>query len=182
MRMANFSEKTTVLMQRKGLNRSKLAELVGVSPTAVKNWLQGKFMPRPDVILKLSKLFEVAPEVLTDENMSIRSMSLEKTTQMSTEQSKQIDNDTLLDLIGKMSYAVTALKDKDAIRNSELDKRLKQLEKIVSELQASNKALAAELGELKSANFGRQSEKQKTTSRARTRVVENQISDLPKLI
>jgi len=46
-------------MDTKGLNQSKLAKALGVSPTSVSQWVMGAKMPRPDKLLKLGMLLRL---------------------------------------------------------------------------------------------------------------------------
>lgn len=46
-------------MERNGLNASQLAEQLGVSRQSTTSWLQGKAQPRPDKVLKMSRLLKL---------------------------------------------------------------------------------------------------------------------------
>lgn len=40
-------------LQQQGISQHQFAELVGVTPQAVNQWVQGRRFPRPTVILKI---------------------------------------------------------------------------------------------------------------------------------
>lgn len=74
-------------MQRTGLNASDLATKIGVSRQAVSNWLNGKDLPRPDKLLKLSLLLKLSFNDLVasstapmEPQVAFRRMARQKTT------------------------------------------------------------------------------------------------------
>jgi transcriptional regulator with XRE-family HTH domain len=53
-------------MQTRGINPSKLSDLIGVSRQTVSNWLNQKDFPRPDKLLKLAMTLEIQFDDLID--------------------------------------------------------------------------------------------------------------------
>ena len=53
----SFSENLKKFRTQKGLSQQKLAELVGVSQTAIYNWEKGERTPKMDAITKIAGRF-----------------------------------------------------------------------------------------------------------------------------
>lgn len=73
--MASFKQKLSYLMRNNGLSQSKTAVLVGVSQRTVSDWLSESSYPRPDKIKKISEVFGINPEVLTDDSQELPSLT-----------------------------------------------------------------------------------------------------------
>lgn len=56
-------------LTKQGMTRKDLAQRVGVSATAVTNWLQGKDFPRPPTLLKLAATLRLNFEELVERNV-----------------------------------------------------------------------------------------------------------------
>lgn len=58
--IGNFADRLDALMSKSKLNGAKLAAAVGVTPTAVTRYKQGR-IPGAEELLKLAKVFNVSP-------------------------------------------------------------------------------------------------------------------------
>ncbi len=62
----SFSSRVKEIREKRGMNQSALANLLGVTPTAVWNWEQGNSLPRRPMLAKLAKVLGVDESYLTD--------------------------------------------------------------------------------------------------------------------
>ena len=76
--MASFKQKLSCLMRNNGLSQAKTAILVGVSQRTVSDWLSEGSYPRPDKIKKISEVFRINPEVLTDDSQELPSLTFKE--------------------------------------------------------------------------------------------------------
>ncbi len=58
-------------LQRTGLNESQLALELGVSRQSTNNWLQGKGQPRPDKVLKMSRILGLSFEEIYETELAV---------------------------------------------------------------------------------------------------------------
>lgn len=65
-------------MRNNGLSQAKTAVLVGVSQRTVSDWLSEGSYPRPDKIKKISEVFRINPEVLTDDSRELTSLTFKE--------------------------------------------------------------------------------------------------------
>lgn len=61
-----YAEKIKALRQRRGMSRQTLADMMGVSTTAVYKWENGQSQPNIDMLEKLANLFGVTLDELCD--------------------------------------------------------------------------------------------------------------------
>jgi len=61
-----FSSRVRETREKRGMNQSALANLLGITPTAVWNWEQGNSTPRPPMMVKLCQVLGVDENYLTD--------------------------------------------------------------------------------------------------------------------
>lgn len=76
--MSSFKQKLSCLMRNNGLSQAKTAVLVGVSQRTVSDWLSEGSYPRPDKIKKISEVFRINPEVLTDDSRELTSLTFKE--------------------------------------------------------------------------------------------------------
>lgn len=62
--MGRFSERLRILRTEKKLTQKKLGEALGVNPTTVTKWEQGKFEPPTEMLIKIADFFEVSTDYL----------------------------------------------------------------------------------------------------------------------
>ena len=70
-----ISERITKLRELKGLNKSQLAELVGVSDAAIGQYERGKSIPSAKVLLRLNEVlgydFIQDKEIIKDDTLTL---------------------------------------------------------------------------------------------------------------
>ena len=70
-----ISERITKLRELKGLNKSQLAELVGVSDAAIGQYERGKSIPSSKVLLRLNEVlgydFIQDKEIIKDDTLTL---------------------------------------------------------------------------------------------------------------
>ena len=59
----HFASRLQRLLEEKGMTKAQLADLVGVSPTAIGNYCNGR-IPRSDELCRISAIFGVSMETL----------------------------------------------------------------------------------------------------------------------
>ncbi len=67
----NFKQRLTELLKENGLNRLKLANIIGVSSTTINGYFNDNYYPRIDVAVKMAKEFNCSLDYLfglDDEN------------------------------------------------------------------------------------------------------------------
>ncbi|SJM34355.1 helix-turn-helix domain-containing protein [Mesorhizobium delmotii] len=63
---ATFAQRLQLRMSAKRVSQSELARLVGYTPTAIWNWLQGNTLPRAETLAALANILEVTEDWLRD--------------------------------------------------------------------------------------------------------------------
>ena len=63
-----FKDRLIATRSDRGLSKSKLSRLLGVSTTCVWNWEEGNTFPRPEALAKLAKALGVTPAFLSGED------------------------------------------------------------------------------------------------------------------
>ena len=66
-----FGQKIELLRTRAGFTQLELANLVGISQKSVSDWIKKDAMPRKATLKKLSVVFDVDPNVLTDDSLDL---------------------------------------------------------------------------------------------------------------
>ncbi|MCL1881612.1 MAG: helix-turn-helix domain-containing protein [Oscillospiraceae bacterium] len=73
-------EKLEILIRRKGISKTDLASLAGITYRALANYLSGGRNPRKSILEKLAELLDTTPEFLQDQNRSLILSSEERFT------------------------------------------------------------------------------------------------------
>jgi len=63
----NFSEKLLTLRKAKGMTQEQLAEKLDVSRQSISKWETGTTVPSSEKLIRLSKLYSVSLDVLTND-------------------------------------------------------------------------------------------------------------------
>lgn len=64
MTTLSFGEKLLILRKKKGLSQRKLAEMMGISFNNLPKYESSQVLPKPDLLLKLSAIFDVSIDYL----------------------------------------------------------------------------------------------------------------------
>ena len=59
-----FAEALGVLLRERGINQSEFAKKIGVTPTSVSRWMNGKEVPVSNTIDKIAEFFKIHPAFL----------------------------------------------------------------------------------------------------------------------
>ena len=62
----SYDARLTKALKGKGLSSNALAMQLGISSTAVWNWVHGNTKPRPEMLVKVAGVLGVSPEWLRD--------------------------------------------------------------------------------------------------------------------
>jgi transcriptional regulator with XRE-family HTH domain len=66
----NFSKKIKLLRKSKGITQEALSDMVAVDRSSVAKWETGKALPSHDIMLRLSRIFDVSINELLEESDS----------------------------------------------------------------------------------------------------------------
>lgn len=119
-----FAENLKRYMDLKGISQKELAEIVGVSPTAVNEWIKAKKYPRIDKIEIMANYFNVLKSDLIEDK---KDQKLER-------EKMQKKNDTMTDIVLRMRtdpnflYIVESLHSRNDSEIMELIKTLLSLD------------------------------------------------------
>ena len=64
-------QKIEHLMDQRGLKQSELAPMIGVTPQRLNLWLKGTGHPKPQVLLRMARVFDVDIEYLLDDALDV---------------------------------------------------------------------------------------------------------------
>ena len=67
-----MNEKIEIMLNRKRLRKTDLAERVGITYRALANYMSGKRKPRASILGRIAQELEVTPEFLLDDNNDMK--------------------------------------------------------------------------------------------------------------
>lgn len=67
-----MNEKIEIMLSRKRLRKTDLAERVGITYRALANYMSGKRKPRSSILVRIANELEVTPEFLTDDDADMK--------------------------------------------------------------------------------------------------------------
>jgi transcriptional regulator with XRE-family HTH domain len=71
-------EKLEILIKRKGVTKTGIAEMAGITYRALSNYISGGRNPRPKILAKLAGILDTTPEFLTNDSQRIVLSSSER--------------------------------------------------------------------------------------------------------
>ncbi|MCL1832764.1 MAG: helix-turn-helix domain-containing protein [Oscillospiraceae bacterium] len=73
-----FEEKLVIFIRRKGLAKTEVAALAGITYRSLANYIAGGRKPRKSILAKMAQILDTTPEFLTDEKRSLTLNSEER--------------------------------------------------------------------------------------------------------
>lgn len=67
-----MNEKIEIMLNRKRLRKTDLAERVGITYRALANYMSGKRRPRASILERIAEELEVSPDFLKDDNVDMK--------------------------------------------------------------------------------------------------------------